>query len=1001
MADTKSFENSLTVREKLQYFDSNHIDYSYLDEWRDCRTLLNDKYFKEMLQINQQTKEAFAFALQPLNLTTDSFYVNWLKDYQEIIEAFNDDDIEFDSGVSILAIPFVKYLRGQILKKRSELKNIAVDTIVVESFLNSLVQELFNVFGKILALKLAEFKSENTLTSEDKAERLKEFLQRTLYSKERFLALYQEYPVATRLATTRTLFALKNYNDLLSRLDKDSKEIKDFLSKDKLELSEVSVSEGDSHGQGKSVMILHFGNSKLVYKPKNLEISKALEQFIEWYSSRSALLPLKLPKGIYKKDYTYNEFIASDPCKTGEDINEFYVRYGYLVAICYLLNINDLHMENIVAKGKYPVIVDLETIFQTSTLIENESVTIKIIRRLEEKSVKKSCLLPSKLSVGVDTDVELSAFKGVEVQLPNQFVTPVNIDTDDFHFEKGDGVFKGGNNIPTKQTTEGVTTVDYNQYRLRILEGFNAFMQFILDNKKDLLAFMDTFKGYQVRTLLKATEKYASLLRYSNHPVYNQEMKYRERLLMNAWAYPYSDKRVIVSEIEDMLFNDIPIFYAKTDSRDILDSRGQVYQHYYKQSGLDVAVEKLKQLDSAEINFQRNILLAALDISDLYLNNKQYSGLYSSQAQSFDYLKSSIAVADYLTEHGIEYNEEISFINLDCDKDLNWNLLPSDEGLYSGTSGTALFFLELYRRTKEAKYHKLYQKVIAAAVSQAEQYTFSGAYQGWLAPLYPLLLEYSWFDTTSHKKFLDLTIEKLKELNSKKLEDYFDKLDYVGGLAGVLRLLQKADAVYAPLGDILKNMRGFFLGQINQSKAAPLKTAGVAHGISGVVLGLISAAEFDKSLVDSLLLKEMEIEISEEDSLKWCKGLPGLIQTRLSVLKVYGSEVAKEQLETLLQKFKNLLQNAKTIKDDSLCHGLSGIITVVRDIVNYTHSRKWKALLNVCVSQLYTNALFEPYRLPRLGDITAKGLFDGISGIGLAYLYAEDGEQANILSFDI
>ena len=49
------------------------------------------------------------------------------------------------------------------------------------------------------------------------------------------------------------------------------------------------------------------------------------------------------------------------------------------------------------------------------------------------------------------------------------------------------------------------------------------------------------------------------MLRYANHPNYNKEMKYRERLFMNMWAYPYNDKRPIISEVNDLLFNDIPI----------------------------------------------------------------------------------------------------------------------------------------------------------------------------------------------------------------------------------------------------------------------------------------------------------------------------------------------------------------------------------------------------------------------------------------------------------
>lgn len=44
--EVKMFEQSLTISEKMQYFEEGvSVDYSALTEWRDCRTLLNDRYF--------------------------------------------------------------------------------------------------------------------------------------------------------------------------------------------------------------------------------------------------------------------------------------------------------------------------------------------------------------------------------------------------------------------------------------------------------------------------------------------------------------------------------------------------------------------------------------------------------------------------------------------------------------------------------------------------------------------------------------------------------------------------------------------------------------------------------------------------------------------------------------------------------------------------------------------------------------------------------------------
>ncbi|MGQ7115029.1 DUF4135 domain-containing protein, partial [Escherichia sp. TWPC-MK] len=92
------------------------------------------------------------------------------------------------------------------------------------------------------------------------------------------------------------------------------------------------------------------------------------------------------------------------------------IRYPYLIALCYLLNLNDLHLENIIAHGEYPVIIDIETCFQASVEMENNSIYVDLLRYLEVDSVSNSFLLPKQISVGSDDDIELSALSGREVK---------------------------------------------------------------------------------------------------------------------------------------------------------------------------------------------------------------------------------------------------------------------------------------------------------------------------------------------------------------------------------------------------------------------------------------------------------------------------------------------------------------------------------------------------------------------------------------------------------
>lgn len=982
------FEQSLTISEKMRYFDKDiSVDYSALNNWRDCRTLLNDRYFNEMLQNSGYTREQFAFSLQPLSKSNKNIQISWLNDYKNIISNFKNENIDYSLGVSIVAIPFVKFMNDKILAELENLTKIDINPSIINKFSSLLINEIFDIFGKILALKLAEYKNKFKENSENKTHRFELFIKETFTTKESFETFFKEYPVATRLATTRTTNLTNNYLELLSRLNNDIDDIKKVFNINSESLTDISISEGDSHEQGKSVMVLIFNNQKVVYKPKNLEVSIPFQKFIEWYSKCSDLLELKIPRGIFKNDYTYNEFIDFVACETENDVEDFYIRYGQLVAISYLLNMNDLHMENIIAHGSQPVIVDLETLFQVSPSLENESVSADILKRLEIDSVRNSCLLPSNLNVGINAKVELSAFKGGGGEVQNQFVTPVNINTDDFHFEKGNGYFKGGNNIPQKLTSDGIMNVDYDRYRIKILEGFNSFMKFILNNKKEFIQFISlNFKGYQLRVLLKGTERYASLLRYSNHPSYNKEMKYRERLFMNSWAYPYKDKRVVLSEVEDLLFNDIPIFYTKTNSRDIFDSRKRVYKEYFSNSGLDTVIKKIKNLNETEIDFQRQILLSSLGVSDIYLNKNQSNKLYIDTGQVFDSTRAAIEIADFLMSEVIEKNDEASFVNLNCDEELHWRFVPCDESLYSGVAGIALFFLEIYKKTKLDKYFEMYKKLITTAVNQAKFQPFSSAYQGRLSPIYPLLMELKYFGTISNKDFLDKTLDELNEMETEKYKEIFKQSEYINGLSSVLSLLQLVNKIYKPYQKTVAELKSLLSNYLNGNDES-LTVTGVAHGISGILLGSLSSGILEKSVIDSLLIKEKEeTSMPSEDLLKWCKGLPGLIYTRIKILEVYKSSIAETQLKELLSEFKKELFKIG-FKDDSICHGLSGSLIVLSKISQYTQLPEWRALLNTCATNLYINSQFNHYSISHLNNIFSKGLFDGISGVGLTYLY--------------
>lgn len=323
-------KKSLTIEEKSKSFRTgNKIDYTYLREWRNVRTLLNERYFNIMLEEMQLSKDEFAYSLQPCENIICSEGQEWYEEFLKIIDEFDYDNLDYESGIYLLTLPFCKYLFREIKKVLNCLKNIRVEEVVIDKFLEHHNIEMLNIIGKIMALKLNEYKQCHKFQSKDEKERFIEFLKEILKCKESFIDIFKEYAVVARIATVRTLYLKTNYCQLLQNIDTDYLEIKEFLGENKLVLTDIEIGTGDSHEQGKSVTILYFGDKKLVYKPKNLKICKAIEEFVLWCTDSANLLPLRVPRGIYKEEYTYNEFIFPQYCKTDKEVENYYIRFGY------------------------------------------------------------------------------------------------------------------------------------------------------------------------------------------------------------------------------------------------------------------------------------------------------------------------------------------------------------------------------------------------------------------------------------------------------------------------------------------------------------------------------------------------------------------------------------------------------------------------------------------------------------------------------------------------
>ena len=334
-------------------------------------------------------------------------------------------------------------------------------------------------------------------------------------------------------------------------------------------------------------------------------------------------------------------------------------------------------------------------------------------------------------------------------------------------------------------------------------------------------------------------------------------------------------------------------------------------------------------------------------------------------------------------------DDECSFINLDCDKDEKWKLKACETDLYGGLSGMAVLYLELYRETGEERYLDFYHMLMKSAVCQAKQAAVPGAFMGRLSPIYPMILEKKYLNTVHDSEYLKDTMKALHKLTDELMEKY-EHNDYVAGLAGIVRLLSLFNEAFPEIEYAKENLDKyieFTKKRINKEYEEGKIKAGMAHGISGMMYGIVSGGKYDTKKVKELLSHEYRLGIDPKKDYKWCWGYPGMIQARIALTRIDDGLVNKRQLSSLINKFETMLN--ESLGSDTLCHGTGSIVTTLKMLYEYTKDKKWMNYLKRYMSDMYMHSLYEGYKISRVGDIESKGVFDGICGVAWMYLYAE------------
>lgn len=961
-----------------------------LDRWRQQPPFDVAGYFEERLRLEDLSEQELLSLLAEAEMPPSAVLATltpWFDQINDIYHAYrppasgpNDGRAEPPrpiEGFAAILNPLLSEARRRLQDK---VPGLAADPLFSCSPENGLLlfldlrQQLWLTLNRALVLELNIARLEESLSGVTPEERFEAFTRR-FAEPEYCCSFFAEYPVAARAAIGMVERAVEGRVEFIERLRNDWTQIKatfpELQAADSV--AEVNFGAGDLHRGGRSVAIVTFNSgARLVYKPKPLAVDHHFQKLLQWLETKDERITYRSLGLLDCETYGWTEFIASKACTSEGEVRRFYWRQGSYLAALHCLAGTDVHYQNLIAAGEYPVLVDLETLFHPPLPFESDQHTQFVFETIRS-SVLAVGLLP--LHVWANEEgrgVDFSGLGGGSEQLSAAPVPhwgdPL---TDRMRIVRKRAKISQGANRAILETRETVA----KDYGAEILAGFSAVYRVFLLNKDILDSDAgppQDFAKDHTRVVLRSTRVYGEILSQSYHPDFLRDALDRERFLDQLWIGVKNQgflRNVIRIECGSLFEGDIPFFAAQVDSSSLFITPTQTIDDFFSEPALNVVKRRIENLSERDLQRQLSLIEASLvaesmarSVPDKGTIVEQPDALTESSLGATEEvlhestLRASRAIGDRLAALTIEGPDgQASWISLLRRKRDFWQLAGLGDDLYLGLPGVIFYLAYLAQVTANEQYHALAESALRTVLSRLPKYLEGkpkvGAFDGSGGIIYLL----------THLGVLWKRADLLEQAHGilpflpTLIEDdpHFDVILGVAGCAACIMCLHEqspsdeALEILQRCGDRLvqqaQDMPG---GKAWLSAMAPrIPLAGFSHGAAGIAWALlrladltqnerfhstaIAAIEYEHSLFlpepnnwpDYREDREHDHEATEGPLISaWCHGATGIGLSRLYALAEHNLEAARIDVARAVTRTlaDPLLSN------HSLCHGNLG-----------------------------------------------------------------------------
>jgi type 2 lantibiotic biosynthesis protein LanM len=621
-------------RLKQSYLSKNNSDnQSGHDRLQHLYTVVNaiseeEKiHFLSSLQVDEEQ------LIQALSLPVSSGQItgsSWITKLDHILSEYTTgpsyEHVTHDRSLSSTApfpfeelfLPFIHYARKQLMDLVPDQNSLLSDSVqaTLETWLLS---QLVYLAAPALAPEFTFFCAlEDPLSHlpEQKGQQrilYERFLNR--YSGEGLLVFFAEYSLLARLTIQYIETWIETCAEFIERLKTDLDQITHtfFEGQSPGLVVEIKTGCSDRHHHGRTVLLLTFANGgKLAYKPHNMDIDDAFFKFLEWLKKNNLSLDLKSPQVLKRNDHGWMEYIEHTPCTTSTEVEHYYQRCGLLVCLFYVLGSTDLHYENLIAHGAYPVPIDLETIL--SPYFSDFLAPGSAEEKMAKYSVLSSGMLKMKAKLeGQEINVAALGDDRTYISpLPMQEWKNINTDAMTVSYE-----IRRIDAPNTNKVLVDGRIKKSSAYVEHLVMGFRLMYLFFMEHRDELLdggKMLDFFAECPIRALHRPTSVYAKqslrlaglqFLRDGAERWIDSQI-FKKPLLKGLsdplrWA-------IVAAELVAMDRLDVPRFVTTTSSNDLVTDDGSIIENVFIHSALEQTQSHLASLSDEDMEEQIRLI---------------------------------------------------------------------------------------------------------------------------------------------------------------------------------------------------------------------------------------------------------------------------------------------------------------------------------------------------------------------------------------------------------